>query len=317
MEYVHLGNTDMVVSRLGTGLAEIGFLLTVERRREAETVLNLALDSGVNFLDTAACYGVSEELLGLAVSDRRDDFFLATKAGHVVGDTEGEPFSGEVITHSIERSLARMKTDYIDLVQLHSCDLGILKRGEAIHALAEARNAGKCRYIGYSGDNEAALWAAESGSFDTLQTSFNIVDQQARHHIFRAVRNNGLGLIAKRPIGNAVWGRTTDPDPYKNSYTSEYFKRALAMRKLDAEDPGPGQEDLFAEDLDRRRAVELSLGFTLSHDVIHTAILGTHNPDHMRSNLSLVEGGASMDPASLDALHRRFDRVGEDWEQRT
>jgi len=168
METKKLGKTDIDVTRLGVGLAEIGYQLTFAEEREAGDVLNFALDGGINFLDTSACYDISEELLGRTVSHRRDEYALATKCGHVAGGYEGEDWTAQTVADSIDRSLTRMKTDYLDLVQLHSCGLDVLERGEVIEVLQAAQQAGKTRYIGYSGDNDAAMWAVESGYFDTL-----------------------------------------------------------------------------------------------------------------------------------------------------
>ena len=131
----------MQVTRLGFGLSEIGSGdLSADRAAE---VLNLALDGGVNFLDTAACYNTSEELIGQAVSQRRDDYYLATKAGHVTGGYEGEEWTAQTIHDSIDRSLTRLKTDYLDLVQLHSCSVDVLERGEAVRSLTAGATTGQ------------------------------------------------------------------------------------------------------------------------------------------------------------------------------
>ena len=188
MEMRKFGNTDMLISRLGVGMSEIGYGLTLAENQQASDVLNNALNAGVNFLDTSACYDVSEEQLGQAVSHRRDDYYLATKAGHVSGGYEGEEWTAQTITHSIDRSLRRMKTDYIDLLQLHTCGVDVLEKGEALQAVLDAQQAGKVRYIGYSGDNEAAAWAVDSGLFDSLQTSFNLVEQKARYSLLQAAK---------------------------------------------------------------------------------------------------------------------------------
>lgn len=186
MDKRQLGKTDMQVTRLGFGLSEIG-AAELKDAHPAE-VLNAALDAGINFLDTAACYGLSEELIGNAVSSRREEYYLATKAGHVTGGYQGEEWSAATIRDSIERSLRRLKTDVLDLVQLHSCSVEVLEQGEAIGALQQAQKEGKTRYIGYSGDNDAARWAVESKLFDTLQTSFNLVDQKARLGLLGAAK---------------------------------------------------------------------------------------------------------------------------------
>ena len=173
MQMTTLGKTGLNVSRLGVGLSEIGEEPGLRNVVEAGRVLNTALDYGINFLDTAACYGTSEELIGLTIAHRRHEYVLATKCGHVTGEYRGRLWTAQTVIDSIDRSLTRMKTDYLDVVQLHSCELAVLEKGGVIDALLEAKRAGKTRFVGYSGDNEAAKWAVESDVFDTLQTSFN------------------------------------------------------------------------------------------------------------------------------------------------
>ena len=176
-------------------------------------------------MDTAACYGNSEELVCRAIGDRRDEFVLSTKAGHVAGDYAGQSWIAKTVRDSIERSLRRMRTDHLDIVHLHSCSVEILERGDVIRALQDAKREGKTNHIGYSGDNKAAVWAVESGLFDTLQTSFNLVDQIARTRLFAGAEYQGMGIIAKRPIANAAWGAASSP----SGYAAEYYRRAQIM----------------------------------------------------------------------------------------
>jgi aryl-alcohol dehydrogenase-like predicted oxidoreductase len=290
MEMATLGKTGLQVSRLGAGLAEIGSLTDVS---VAGRLLHIALDGGVNFLDTAACYGRSEEWIGRTISHRRHEYVLATKAGHVTGGYEGEEWTARTILDSIERSLKRMKTDYLDLVQLHSCGVETLERGEVIQALLEAKRAGKVRYIGYSGDREAALWATESGQFDTLQTIFNLVSQWARGEVLPKAQAKGMGIIAKRPIANAAWGAPESSDPVREWYR----QRAQAML-----DMGPIPE--APED-----PILLALGFILAHEAVDTAIVGTSDPDHMRANIGLVENDLPISAKVVHELHRRCGQL--------
>jgi aryl-alcohol dehydrogenase-like predicted oxidoreductase len=136
----------------------------------------------------------------------------------------------------------------------------------------------------------------ESGHFDTLQTSFNLVDQGARANLFPAATARGLGIIAKRPIANAVWGGT-GPTP------STYRQRA---EKMEREGAIPGAPD---------DPILLALGFTLAHGAIDTAIVGTKNPDHMRANVEMVEQRLPIAGEAIDALHQRYDRLTERWRQ--
>ena len=299
MESTTLGNTGLEVSRLGLGLAEIGSL-SLNDLAQAASVLNQALDNGITFLDTAACYGSSEELVGNAVAHRRDEYVLATKCGHVSGEYEGQPWTADTVRDSIDRSLVRLKTDHLDLVQLHSCDMDTLKRGDATEALLRAKEAGKTRFVGYSGDNEEARWAVESGLFDTLQTSFNLVDQHARSKgLLDLAEERGMGVIAKRPIANGVWDTVASSRPY----TDDYFKRARVLAGMGRIKGAPGD------------GVLLALGFVLAHPSIGTAIVGTSNPDHLLTNIQSVESGITLRPDALEELYRRFDLVGGNWLQ--
>lgn len=301
METRTLGKTGLTISRLGVGLSEIGGLDLDESKQAAE-VLNTALDNGITFFDTSACYNNSEELIGRTISHRRDEFVLATKAGHITGGYEGEAWTAQTIRDSIDRSLERMRTDYLDLVQLHTCSVEVLERGEVIEALQAAQQAGKTRFIGYSGDNEGALWAVKSGLFDTLQTSFNLVDQNARLHLFEPAQAQRMGIIVKRPIGNGAWGADEAP----SDYAEQYFERYQTMRTV-----GPLPE--AAPD----NRILLALGFAFAHGAPDTLIVGTRNPNHMRSNIQWVNTALPIAGAVVEDLHRRFERFAEEkgWRQ--
>src|SRR5262249_4605227 len=169
MEKRTLGKTGMEVTVLGYGGAEIGF-----RGTPFETVdqlINGALDAGLNVIDTAECYIDSEQKIGRAVSGRRNDYFLFTKCGH---SDDGDHWNPKRMAETIDRSLKRLQTDRVDLLQLHSCTEEQLRQGDVVDVVRKARDAGKTRFIGYSGDGQAALYAVESGAFDTLQISVSI-----------------------------------------------------------------------------------------------------------------------------------------------
>jgi hypothetical protein len=304
-----LGRTGAAVSVLGAGLAEIGFELSLSAADvdQAGAVLNGALDSGVNLLDTAECYSVSEELIGRTVSGRRSEFFLATKCGHLGGQS-GREWTYETVTGNINNSLRRMKTDHVDLVQLHSCGVEVLDRGDVIRALQDARREGKTRFIGYSGDNEAAHWAADSGLFDTLQTSFNIADQQARTTgLLKKAEARGMGIIIKRPIAGGTWGavRRGKNEQRVRGYDDTYYNRNREMAEAG---PVPGEPSGH---------VEFALGFVFAHPEPDVAIIGTKSPEHMASNIRLLEGGLSLDARAVEEMHRLFEKSGRNWRQLT
>src|SRR5262245_58282547 len=223
IEHRKLGKTGLSVAILGFGGAEIGYSNTSPET--VSNLLNAALDAGLNVLDTAECYVGSEEQIAKAVGHRRKEYYIFTKCGHWTEGGLKPDWSKPALLKSIERSLKRLNTDVIDLVQLHSCSIDDLKKGECIEALEQAKKEGKTRFIGYSGDSEAAKFAVESGRFDTLQTSLNIVDQEPIDLTLPLAVEEDMGVIVKRTIANAIW-RKDKPD----GYTAEYFKR---MKELD------------------------------------------------------------------------------------
>src|SRR6202040_3128702 len=186
MEKRRLGRTDMDVTVLGFG----GAGTAGEDVETIGKVLNSGLDAAIKVLHTAECYDGSEESIGNAISKRRTEFFLFTKCGHPRG-IGTEDWSGNSISESIERSLRRLQTDRIDLIQLHGCSEAVLKKGEAISALEKARERGWVRYLGYSGDGRPARFAVECDAFDALQTSINIADQEAISQIVPLARKIG------------------------------------------------------------------------------------------------------------------------------
>lgn len=307
MQTVRFGNTGFEASRLGVGLAEVGSELSLADQAQASSVLNTALDRGINFLDTAACYGISEELIGIGVSHRRDDYFLATKAGHITGGYEGEEWTYQTVVDSIDRSLRRLKTDHVDLVQLHSCGIDVLEKGDVVRALQEAQQAGKARFIGYSGDNEAAHWAVDSGLFATLQTSYNIVEQRARTSgLLEKAAAKGMGTIIKRPIAGGSWAKSRgeDSDQQIRRYDEPYLERARAMCA-----PGPieGEPD---------NGILTSLGYTLADPNANVAIVGTKDPSHMEANIRQVESELPIPVSVVEELNSRFEKLDTDWSQR-
>ena len=288
MEKRRLGKTDMDVSVLGFGGSEIGYE-NASRETVAE-LLNSALDAGLNVIDTAECYHNSEELIGQAVGNRRNDFYLFTKCGHPHGMESGANWSKSSILESVQRSLQRLKTDRLDLLQLHSCSEAELKKGEVIDALQTARSKGYTRFIGYSGDSHATHFAVQSGAFDTLQTSVNIADQEAINLTMPVAREKQMGVIAKRPVANAAWKTGHRPI---DSYHHEYWER---LRKLNY--------DFLHNDVNK--GISTALRFTLSVPGVHTAIVGTKKPERWRQNAQLLEDGP-LSEQEFDAIRERWD----------
>ena len=293
METRRLGKTDMEVSILGFGGAEIGLEGPGASLETVTRLLNAALDEGLNLIDTGECYGASEELIGRSVSGRRQDFYLFTKCGHPDG-MPGEDWRQDSLLRSIQRSLRRLRTDCLDLIQLHSCSEDELLEGTVIDALRRARERGYCRYIGYSGDSRAAYYAAQCRAFDCLQISISIADQEALDLALPLAHEQHLGVIAKRPLANAAWRTGRKP---ANSYRHTYWDR---LQRLDYP---------FIRD-ELETSISTALRFTLSAPGVHTAIVGTLTPGRWRQNAALLEAGP-LPSSQFDAIRQRWSEVAE------
>ena len=291
METRRLGKTDMYVTALGFGGAEIGF------QSVAQTIvtelLNAALDVGLNVIDTGECYGGSEELIGNAVGYRRGDYFLFTKVGHASG-LDLPDWDPAMMELSIDRSLKRLKTDHLDLIQLHTCSEDKLRQGDVIEVVQKARDAGKARYIGYSGDSKAAHYAVTCGAFDTLQTSISIADQEGIELTLPEAAAKQVGVIAKRPIANAAWQYGDKPE---NGYYVPYWERFQKLKY-------PFLEGEVAD------AAAIALRFTLSMPAVATAIVGTTNPKRWAQNADSANRGA-LDEAAIAEIRAKWKTAAE------
>jgi aryl-alcohol dehydrogenase-like predicted oxidoreductase len=291
MERRRLGSTDMTASILGFGGSEIGY-----QRVGARTVgrlLGTALDAGLNVIDTAECYDESEVLIGQALGSRRQECYLFTKCGHSRGWGRGD-WRPAALLASVELSLRRLGTEYVDLIQLHSCSLADLRQGDVIAALERARERGWARYIGYSGDGEAARYAVECGRFDTLQTSVNVADQEGLELTLPLARERRMGVIAKRPLANVAWRYVRKP---AESYYEDYWARLRTLgypflRRA------PGT------------AVAVALRFTLSVPGVHTAIVGTTRPERWQQNAASLARGP-LPAAEFERIRARWRAVAD------
>jgi aryl-alcohol dehydrogenase-like predicted oxidoreductase len=163
-------------------------------------------------------------------------------------------------------------------------------------ALVKAREAGKIRFAGYSGDNEAAAYAATLPDVAVIETSVNIADQINLRLVLPATQKNNIGVIAKRPVANAAWRQPDQQQGLYRGYAQTYHDR-LKQMKLNLSHLGFSGDDAWPE---------LALRFTLSHPGVHTAIIGTTNPDNARANLAHANKGP-LPPKVVQEIRAAFE----------
>jgi len=282
-----LGRTGMDVTVIGYGAMELrgeprGPALEDD---EAGRLLNAVLDSGINLVDTSIDYGRSEELIGTSIAHRRDEYILATKCGCLLGDPpEGStpPFphdwSAANIRAGTEQSLRRLRTDRLDLVQVHmSPSSDQMEADGTLEALVGLRDAGKVRFLGMSGVLPHLVDHIASGVFDVFQIPYSAL-QREHEALIQAAFDAGAGTLVR---GGAARG-------------------ALSAEKLWSREPiglpaGEGQRrwesSRVEEVIGEMSRLEFVLRFTLSHPGMSSTIVGTSRRDHLASNVAIAEKG--------------------------
>jgi aryl-alcohol dehydrogenase-like predicted oxidoreductase len=298
MERRTLGRTGLDVTSLSYGAMEIRGSRIWNGRpvtdAQAERILNAVLDAGINFIDTAYDYGLSEEYIGRFLSQRRGDYYLATKCGCTVvnaGEKDETPhvWTRENLMHNIETSLRRMQTDYIDVWQLHNPTVEQVEANDLVRVMQEVKAAGKVRFLGISSTLPHISSFISWGVFDTFQIPYSALERTHEAAITAAAQG-GAGTIFRGGVARGA-----------------------------PEEAGLGNRDRWASwekaGLDELRAPGESrtaflLRFTLTHPDMHTTIVGTMNPDHLAENLRAAEAGPL--PADVYAeAKRRLDAAGE------
>jgi aryl-alcohol dehydrogenase-like predicted oxidoreductase/predicted acetyltransferase len=284
------GRTGLVVPAVGLGAGRIGGPESTDA--DVDRLVGAALDAGVWLFDSARSYGLSEERLGHALGGgRRERAVVSTKIGYGI---PGLPdWTGATIDAGVDAALGRLRTDRLDIVHLHSCPRDVLERGEVVAALARAVQAGKVRVAAYSGEDDALLWAVRSGAFGSIQCSISVVDQTVLGGAVAEARARGLGVLAKRPLGNAPWrfaAAPAEPD------VAEAWRRFGALG-LDA--GGLDWSELFT------RFVAYAPG-------VDSILLGTASVAHLAAAVRAVDRGP-LEPERFAAVRAAHARVGSGW----
>lgn len=301
METRPLGATGLTVSAMGFGAGSIGEEHTPDA--EVDRLIGGALDAGIKLFDTARSYGRSEERLGRALEGRRGQVVLSTKVGY---GTPGIPdWTGPCITAGVDAALARLRTDWLDVVHLHSCGLEILQRGEVVEALGRAVAAGKVRVAAYSGEGEALEWAVASGAFGSIQCSVSVVDQAVLEGAVATARARGLGVLAKRALGNAPWRFSSRPEASDVAEAWERFRALCAELGVSPADPETSEAGAL-------RWGERFTRFTGFAPGVDALLVGTRSAAHLAAAVEAVARGP-LPASDAAALRAAFVRCGTGW----
>lgn len=291
-----LGRTGLQVTPIGYGSMELRGDRVWSGRpiddAEAGRVLNEVLDQGINFIDTAYSYGIAESSIGNHLANRREEYLLATKCGRATvdrGDHIDTPhrWDRRFLTESFDESLRRLKTDYVDLLQLHGPMPEDAERESLVSFLRDLQLAGKVRWIGISSFLPAAAHFIRAGEFDTFQMPYSALER-AHESLISEAAAQGAGVIVRGGVGKGEPGAGLgQQDQWA------YWERASMDELLGVGESRTG----------------FMLRFTLSHPDVSTIIVGTKNPAHLRENVAQAQKGKLL-PDVYEEAKRRLSAAG-------
>lgn len=294
------GRTGFEVTRLGFGAMELMGSSGPASEAAASRLLGEVLDSGINLIDTAPDYGPSEELIGRSIAHRRDEYFLASKCGCLVGRApelrDGKlehDFSPENVRAGVEQSLRRLRTDRLDLVQIHSSPSRQRIEADAtVETMRALRDEGKIRFLGMSSTLPDLADHIEMGVFDAFQIPYSALQPEHEEILQRAADAGAATLVR----GGVARGATA-PD-HDDADKHAFWRGFVAERRTLWERAGL---DELIGDMPR---MEFMLRFVLSHPGLHTTIVGTAKPAHLASNVAIAEKGPLPEEMVLRAKQR-------------
>ncbi len=309
MRYRPLGDSGLMVSVTGLGCNNFGRRLDLDATR---AVVNAALEAGITLLDTSDTYGNgggSEELLGEVLAGRRDEVVLATKFGHQDFDMGYGPAAGAkggraYIRRAVERSLRRLRTDYLDLYQIHTPD-PVTPVAETLAALGELVAEGKVRYLGHSNFTgwqiaDAAHVARAAGvPFISAQNHWSLLERGAEAEVVPAARHFGLGVLPYFPLANGLLTgkvrRGQAPPPGSRLAGRPGY---LTESKLDR------VEALISWAAERGLTVlEVAVGGLAAQPGCTSVIAGATSPEQVKANAAAADWIPSdADLAELDKI---------------
>jgi aryl-alcohol dehydrogenase-like predicted oxidoreductase len=309
MEYRPLGRTGVHVSKLCLGTMMFGAWGNTDRD-DCIRIIHRALDAGINFVDTADVYssGESEEIVGKALKDRRDDVVLATKLGVPMDDDPNHRGgSRRWIITEVENSLRRLGTDWIDLYQIHRPDPDT-DIDETLSALTDLVQQGKVRYIGSSsfsaGEIVEAQWAARERRlerFRTEQPPYSLLVRGIELDVLPTARRHGLGILTYSPLAggwlSGSWSADSSPTSPARQRLAARFDMSLPenQRKLeDVEQLAKLADDAGAS------LIALAIAFVINHPAVTSAIIGPRTMEQLDSQIPAAD--VALDRAILDRI---------------
>ncbi|RKX82337.1 MAG: aldo/keto reductase [Spirochaetes bacterium] len=298
MKYRELGKTGLKVSVVGLGTYQFGGRWAKDySQKEVNDIFNAARETGINFIDTAECYGanhLSEHLIGNAIANERDKWIVATKFGHkrISFSVQEHHWSAPEVKEQLEESLKSLKTDHIDLYQFHSGSNDAFNNDKLWTMLDKQIKAGKILHLGISLSSRNKDWriyqaenAAKVG-VEVIQVLYNRLNRSAESEIFPVCKKNNLGVIVRVPMASGLLSgkystglRFPENDIRKRDYDGELLDNLLAKVETIKKDEVPEGMPMPV----------WALTWVLKNPSVTCVIPGAKKPEYVRQNASAAD----------------------------
>ena len=294
MKYRRLGKTNFEVSEVSLGTWQLGEGWGSVSDEDAVRVLQAALDHGINFFDTADVYGDgrSERFIAQVLAKHTENIYVATKVGRRLQPHIPDGYNRKNLTAFVERSLANLKRDSLDLLQLHCPPTEVYYRPEVFDALDELKRAGKIRHYGVSVEKvEEALKATEYPGIASVQIIFNIFRQSPRELFFPVAQKRDVGILVRLPLASGLLGGkitrdtqfATDDHRNHNRY-GERFDRGETFSGVDLDVALDAVEQIRRLVHANVSVADFAMRWILQHEEVGCVIPGARNADQVIEN---------------------------------
>jgi len=294
MKYRRLGKTNFEISEVSLGTWQLGEGWGSVSDEDAVRVLQAALDHGINFFDTADVYGDgrSERFIAQVLAKHTEKIYVATKVGRRLQPHIPDGYNRKNFTAFVERSLANLKRDSLDLLQLHCPPTEVYYRPEVFDALDELKRAGKIRHYGVSVEKvEEALKATEYPGIASVQIIFNIFRQRPRELFFPVAQKRDVGILVRLPLASGLLGGkiTIDtqfaPDDHRNyNRYGERFDRGETFSGVDLDVALDAVEQIRRLVHANVSVADFAMCWILQHEEVSCVIPGARNADQVTEN---------------------------------
>lgn len=318
MKYRKLGKTNLEVSEISLGTWQVGGKWGEKfDDHNADTILNYAVDRGINFIDTADVYndGLSEKAIGRLVRSRSEDIYIATKCGRKLNPHVDTAYTPQVLRQFVEDSLSNMGIDRIDLIQLHCPPTEVYYRPELFELFDKLKEEGKIAHLGVSvAKVEEALKAIEYENVVSVQIIFNAFRQRPTELFFKEAQKKNVGIIARVPLASGLLTgkfskQTTfgEGDHRFANRNGELFDRGETFSGIDYE-TGLNAIDELKKRFPGRDLSMLALQWILNFNEVSCIIPGASRVEQLQLN-SLASGMPHLSDEEMTAINEIYNRL--------